>query len=166
MREEHPGPRGDLWGPETRVRARQCLPCRSPRWSGLVRETIRSVAPSSIARCGRVRGDGYLIAVTALTHGLAVVTRNVREFCRVPGLAVKEWADLLLGAAGRVEVLPQQGPEVRGRAVLDDVHGPRPRPPVTARRSPQASAPSRNPRRCPAPLRSQVPPPPTDPSRH
>lgn len=34
-----------------------------------------------------------LIAATALAHGLAVVTRNVREFRRVPGLAVEDWAD-------------------------------------------------------------------------
>lgn len=33
-----------------------------------------------------------LIAATALAHGLAVVTANVREFRRVPGLAVEEWA--------------------------------------------------------------------------
>jgi tRNA(fMet)-specific endonuclease VapC len=32
-----------------------------------------------------------LIAATALAHGLAVVTANVREFDRVPGLVVEEW---------------------------------------------------------------------------
>ena len=34
-----------------------------------------------------------LIAATAFAHGLAVVTANVREFARVPGLAVEEWAE-------------------------------------------------------------------------
>lgn len=34
-----------------------------------------------------------LIAATALAQDLAVVTRNVREFRRVPGLAVEDWAD-------------------------------------------------------------------------
>ncbi len=34
-----------------------------------------------------------LIAATALRHGLALVTRNVREFSRVPGLRVVNWFD-------------------------------------------------------------------------
>lgn len=32
-----------------------------------------------------------LIAATALAHGATVVTANVREFGRVPGLAVERW---------------------------------------------------------------------------
>lgn len=32
-----------------------------------------------------------LIAGTALAHGLTLVTRNTREFQRVPGLAVEDW---------------------------------------------------------------------------
>jgi len=31
------------------------------------------------------------IAATALAHGYGVVTANVREFSRVPGLAVEDW---------------------------------------------------------------------------
>lgn len=31
------------------------------------------------------------IAATALAHGYGVVTANVREFARVPGLAVEDW---------------------------------------------------------------------------
>lgn len=34
-----------------------------------------------------------VIAATALAHGLAVATGNVREFTRVPGLAVEDWTD-------------------------------------------------------------------------
>jgi tRNA(fMet)-specific endonuclease VapC len=32
-----------------------------------------------------------LIAATALAHGAALVSRNVREFSRVPGLEVVDW---------------------------------------------------------------------------
>jgi tRNA(fMet)-specific endonuclease VapC len=34
-----------------------------------------------------------LIAATGVAHGLAVVTRNVRELARVPGLAVEDWGE-------------------------------------------------------------------------
>ncbi|MGI8747936.1 MAG: type II toxin-antitoxin system tRNA(fMet)-specific endonuclease VapC [Deinococcus sp.] len=33
------------------------------------------------------------IAATGLAHGLPVVTNNVREFARVPGLQVENWAE-------------------------------------------------------------------------
>jgi tRNA(fMet)-specific endonuclease VapC len=35
-----------------------------------------------------------LIAATALRHGAALVTRNVAEFSRVPGLEVVNWHDV------------------------------------------------------------------------
>lgn len=32
-----------------------------------------------------------IVAATALAHGLVIVTRNVREFGRVPGVRVESW---------------------------------------------------------------------------
>lgn len=37
--------------------------------------------------------DG-MIASVALAHNLTVLTRNVREFSRVPGLQVEDWSTL------------------------------------------------------------------------
>jgi len=34
-----------------------------------------------------------LLAATALTHGMAMVTRNLRHFEHVPGLTVENWFD-------------------------------------------------------------------------
>ena len=53
-------------------------------------------------RAGELRSDlsaagtpigpyDLLIAATALEHGAILVTNNVREFARVPGLAVEDW---------------------------------------------------------------------------
>ena len=42
---------------------------------------------------GRLIGPHDLwLAATCLAHGLTMVTANVREFTRVPGLAVESWA--------------------------------------------------------------------------
>ncbi|MGZ5440093.1 MAG: PIN domain-containing protein, partial [Candidatus Aminicenantales bacterium] len=35
--------------------------------------------------------EDVLIAATALTQGLTVVTNNVRHFERIPGLRVEDW---------------------------------------------------------------------------
>lgn len=40
-----------------------------------------------------IRPMDMLIAATALAHGATIVTRNVREFDRVPGLTVVNWHD-------------------------------------------------------------------------
>lgn len=43
---------------------------------------------------GRMIGPNDLwLAATSLAHGLTMVTANVREFARVPGLAVEVWGE-------------------------------------------------------------------------
>lgn len=43
-------------------------------------------------RAGRLIPDADLIiGVTALVHGLEMVTSNVRHFTRIPGLQVVNW---------------------------------------------------------------------------
>jgi tRNA(fMet)-specific endonuclease VapC len=50
------------------------------------------------ARCaleaaGRPIGErDLIIAATALSHGLTIVSSNTREFGRVPGLSVEDWS--------------------------------------------------------------------------
>lgn len=47
---------------------------------------------SDLARVGRTVADlDLLIAATALTHGRAVVTRNVRHFGRIPKIELADW---------------------------------------------------------------------------
>ena len=47
---------------------------------------------ASLAAVGRPIGpNDLLIAATALAHGLTLVTHNVREFSRVPGLKIENW---------------------------------------------------------------------------
>lgn len=40
-----------------------------------------------------IGSNDYLIAATALAHSAVLVTNNVREFERVPGLSIESWAD-------------------------------------------------------------------------
>lgn len=51
-----------------------------------------ATARASLERAGQQVGPfDVLIAGTALSHRATLVTRNVREFSRVPGLAVEDW---------------------------------------------------------------------------
>ena len=51
--------------------------------------TIRS----ALERAGRpIGGMDVLIAAHAIAEDSAIITNNAREFHRVPGLAVEEWA--------------------------------------------------------------------------
>jgi len=65
--------------------------------------TVLQFEPEDAREAGRIRAllamrgtpiDPYdvLIAGQALRHGLVVVTANVREFARVPGLASEDWS--------------------------------------------------------------------------
>jgi tRNA(fMet)-specific endonuclease VapC len=47
-----------------------------------------------------------LLAGTARAHGAVVVTRNVREFRRVPGLQVVDWYSRIAEPASRVLLCP------------------------------------------------------------
>lgn len=42
----------------------------------------------------QIGGNDYLIAATALAHSAILVTNNVDEFKRVPGLTIEEWAEV------------------------------------------------------------------------
>jgi tRNA(fMet)-specific endonuclease VapC len=49
---------------------------------------------AELAATGKMIGPNDLwLAATGLAHGLTVVTANVREFTRVPGLAVEVWGE-------------------------------------------------------------------------
>lgn len=56
------------------------------RLAGPLRASLEA-AGTPIGHCD------LFIASTALAHNLTVVTRNVREFSRVPGLLVEDWFD-------------------------------------------------------------------------
>ena len=49
---------------------------------------------AELAAAGKMIGPNDLwLAATGLAHGLTMVTANVREFTRVPGLAVEVWGE-------------------------------------------------------------------------
>ncbi len=64
--------------------------------------TILDITPAIAQQFGRVRAAlldagrpcpdlDLLIASTALTHGLMLVTHNVQDFVNIPGLKIEDW---------------------------------------------------------------------------
>lgn len=50
------------------------------------------VIRASLQRAGKlIGGNDLLIAATAQAHGLILVTHNIDEFRRVPGLSLEDW---------------------------------------------------------------------------
>ena len=50
---------------------------------------------AELASVGNLIGPNDLwLAATCLAHGLTIVTANVREFARVPGLEIEVWGEL------------------------------------------------------------------------
>lgn len=48
-----------------------------------------------LERKGETTGSNdYLIAATALAHSAVLVTNNVNEFKRIPGLSLESWAEI------------------------------------------------------------------------
>ncbi len=55
---------------------------------------IHSEVWAGLSSAGVVIGSHDLwVAATAMAHGLTLVTENLKEFRRVPGLAVESWKD-------------------------------------------------------------------------
>lgn len=76
----------ELFRVEALLRPLRVLPYdeKSARAAGLLRVMLQ--------RQGTAIGSGdRLIAATAIAHDASVVTSNVREFRRVPGLIVEDW---------------------------------------------------------------------------
>jgi tRNA(fMet)-specific endonuclease VapC len=89
------------------VLARQSAGEERQRAYAKMMETVRFFASIQVvpfdARCEQryqalraqrvcVGAQDLRIAATALTHGLTLVTRNRRDFARVPGLPIEDWS--------------------------------------------------------------------------
>ncbi len=64
------------------------------RWLDFDADTAQraGILQASVERGGRMIGvEDIQIAVTALRHGLTLVTRNTRHFERVEGLKIENW---------------------------------------------------------------------------
>ena len=56
--------------------------------------TARAQVWAELMAAGRMIGPHDLwLAATCIAHGLTIVTANVREFARVPGLVIEVWGE-------------------------------------------------------------------------
>ena len=70
---------------------------------GFIEQSFRVIPPEGLASVyGKIRADlelagtpvedmDLLLAATAVSRGLTLVTHNVRHFSRIPGLQVEDW---------------------------------------------------------------------------
>lgn len=73
-----------------------------------------TVLDYSKRRGERIGPLDVLIAATALAHGATLVTRNLREFGPVPGLALANWFDQDAGRRQcRMTIFPKCAPLFR-----------------------------------------------------
>jgi tRNA(fMet)-specific endonuclease VapC len=61
-------------------------------WSGAAAEQAARVWRGLKERGALIGGNDTMIAGHALAEGCVLVTNNLREFARVPGLKVEDWA--------------------------------------------------------------------------
>jgi tRNA(fMet)-specific endonuclease VapC len=70
-------------------------PCVCPNSTGFDAEAARQYGRirTALKRAGTpIGGNELLIAAHALSLGVMLVTNNLREFSRVPGLRVEQWS--------------------------------------------------------------------------
>jgi tRNA(fMet)-specific endonuclease VapC len=82
-------------GAHSKILAFEELANRSVVWT-LDRASVKMAAIicADLYQQGTPIGDAdVLIAGTALTYGLAVITHNVRHFSRIRGLEIEDWLD-------------------------------------------------------------------------
>jgi tRNA(fMet)-specific endonuclease VapC len=82
--------------PEVRARRSACVEAILERFPLLPVNIVTARAHAQVwaelAAAGQMIGAHDLwLAATCIAHGLTMVTANVREFARVPGLAVEVW---------------------------------------------------------------------------
>jgi tRNA(fMet)-specific endonuclease VapC len=56
-----------------------------------IADTAAQMYQTLAARGDLIPDADLLIAATALTHGLTLVTHNTQHFSRIPGLSLEDW---------------------------------------------------------------------------
>lgn len=68
----------------------ELIPVLDASWS--VMETYGSLKASLHEKGNPMDDFDLIIASTALTHGLRLITNNLRHYARIPGLEVENWS--------------------------------------------------------------------------